>query len=97
MKMIVATLFTMSLFLVGCVQRDPVVLEDLSRDSVRVSVDCKAEGECPELSVIRAEANRGCAFQNRIAKPVSFHCVHKNVWSCHRYSYLFACIGDGEQ
>ena len=65
---------------VGCATN--AVISDLEEDKVIV----QASGG--DMSVIQAEARKGCAIHNRAPVEVSYRCLDGY---CMRKEYLFAC------
>jgi hypothetical protein len=58
------------------------VISDLQTDKVIVQADGN------NLSVIEAEARRGCAIHNRRPVPISHRCLDH---FCTQMAYLYAC------
>lgn len=75
--------FIFALALAGCATT--ATIADLEEDKVIV------QGTGGDLSVIDAEANRGCAMHGRVAQRISYTCLDGY---CIRKSYLYACIAE---
>ena len=74
--------FIASAFLLSACVTNAVV-SDLEQDKVKV----QATGN--DMTVIFAEARRGCAMHGRVPKEVSFVCLDDY---CIKKEYLYACV-----
>lgn len=76
----ITTAFGVAVLLMGCATK--AVISDLETDKVIV----QATGS--DMSVITAEARRGCAIHGRVPVQISYRCLDAY---CIKTEYLFAC------